>query len=134
MPTIDENTWDVIIVMVIVVGLLTMAGSSAALWDLLFKPYYEEALIEGHMRPVFGWKLCLRCKPLKRSYGTPKKRIQHYDDYAVLTDSAAAGCWCCGAVAAQFDVALQDAETPPAIHVSSDLKVPRLFMWFAERT
>jgi hypothetical protein len=64
----------------------------------------------------------------------PKKRIQHHDDYTALTDSAAAGCWCCGAVAAQFDVALQDAETPPTIHVSSDLKVPRLLMWFAERT
>jgi hypothetical protein len=68
MPTSDVNIWGVIFGVfgvVMVVLLAALAGSAPALPNL--KPDYEEALIEGHMRPFFGWKLCLRCKPLKRS-------------------------------------------------------------------
>ncbi len=97
-----------------------------------FTPDYETALIGRYKRPVIGLRLCMRCKAIK--YSRSSIRIQHYDDFHSLEASADRGCWLCQAIQKQLLESIEHRDKPPALESLEDLPIPRLLMWFAERT
>lgn len=117
----------------ILVGLclILLAFQYAAIF-FSFPPSFEDSLIEGYRLPLLGLKLCSLCKSLK--YNFWKDRIQHYDDFQGLQESALLGCWCCRTVCEQLAISIEDFNSPPVVANPDDLKVPHLLMWFAENT
>jgi hypothetical protein len=103
-----------------------------SLWIIRYlSPDFETSLVKGYKRPVIGLKLCWRCKVLKyKLWG----RATHYHNYTSLRASASNGCWCCQVITEQLATAMEDNAHRPALHHPSDLKTPRLLMWFADNT
>lgn len=76
-------------------------------------------------------KLCTLCRSLQYSFW--KKRVQHYDDFQGLEETALQGCWCFQTVSS-WRFSMEDHDCPPIGADPTRIRFPRLFMWFAENT
>jgi hypothetical protein len=94
--------------------------------------FYERSILARWSLPLPGLKLCKLCRALMRS--SEKRRMQHYDNFQSLKQSGERGCWCCWTVCKQFAVSVEDHDSPPLDSDPSNLKNPRLLLWFAEQT
>jgi hypothetical protein len=92
----------------------------------------ERAIIAGQNLPFPQVKLCKLCKALH--HNSKKDRIQHYDDFQGLQESAQQGCWCCWTVCKQLVLSMEDHDCPPIEADPKHLKIPCLLIWFANQT
>jgi hypothetical protein len=106
------------------------------IWYDIRQRVYEHSILARWKLPIPGLHLCQLCKDLKR--GSGDIRIQHYDNFQSLENSAQRECWCCRKVSDQFARSTEDHDIPFARSDPSDLevylKIPHILLWFAEHT